>query len=138
MGISCAAMSGRELDNRMPGPLSGRDEVVRAMSGLVERLAQLARNIERVAPAGAKPNGATINGPVAAVGEPKERMEVACPEPRTDLRQAENGVASHVLALHDRLGGFMKAPIPLLPADDENAQGAVLARKLAIESVSKP
>ena len=92
----------------MPGPLSGRDGVVEAMDGLVERLARLARN------------GAMVNGPVAAVGESKERMEVACPEPKIDLRQAENGVASHVLALHDRLGGFMKPPIPVLPADDHN------------------
>ena len=110
-------MSGRKFNDGMPGPLSGRDEVVEAMDGLVERLARLARNVERVVPPGAKPNGAMVNGPVAAVGESKERMEVACAEPRTDLRQ-ENGVASHVLALHDRLGGFMKPPIPLLPADD--------------------
>jgi len=113
-------MSRHKLNARMPGPLSGRDEVVEAMDGLVERLARLARNVERVVPPGAKPNGAMVNGPVAAVGESKERMEVACPEPRTDLRQAENGVASHVLALHDRLGGFMKPPIPVLPADDHN------------------
>jgi hypothetical protein len=60
------------------------------------------------------------NGGGATVNESGNKTKVARPEPKTNGRRAENGVANHVLILHDRLGGFMKPPIPVTLADDEN------------------
>lgn len=60
------------------------------------------------------------NGGGATVNESGNKTKVARPEPKINGRRAENGVANHVLILHDRLGGFMKPPIPVTPADDEN------------------
>lgn len=148
----------------MSRPIRGRDEVIAAIDGLVERVAHLARNVERVRPApgrkrnapskmegqlelvfdGIVPtpackavavdideaaifplspeqNGATVNiGPDATGGEPRAKIEAAPIELKNNGCKAENGVASHVLILHDRLGGFMKPPIPTMPADDQN------------------
>ena len=54
MGIIGAAMSRRKFKARKPGPISGRDDVIAAIDRLVERIAYLARNVERVVPAADK------------------------------------------------------------------------------------
>ena len=141
----------------MSRPICGRDEVIAAIDGLTERVAHLARNVERVRPAASKKrsapskmegqlelafgstigppacnavavdieeaanfplspeqNGATVNIE-PTVGEPSAKIE----ELKNNECKAENGVAAHVLILHDRLGGFIKPPIPTMPADDQ-------------------
>ena len=65
-------------------------------------------------------NGATVNvGLAATVAEHPEKPAATCLEPVADRSPAENGVASRVLILHDRLGGFIKPPASIKPADDQ-------------------
>jgi hypothetical protein len=163
LGIIGAAMSRREFNVRVPGPISGRGDVVAAIDKLVERVTRLARNVERVVPAaGTKPttslkteeqlelafgttlgtpacsavtvdiedarnfplspkqDGATSNaGPSGSVGKLSAKAETKSSKPNNANGRAENGVACHVLALHDRLGGFMKLPID--PQREQNS-----------------
>jgi hypothetical protein len=62
-------------------------------------------------------NNATVNtAPDEAVEEYSAKMEASRLETKNNGCKAENGVASHVLILHDRLGGFIRPP-PSLPPD---------------------
>lgn len=157
-------MSRRKFSVRKPGPISGRDDVIAAIDRLVERIAYLARNVERVVPAADKkrttslkteeqlefPFSTTLGTPACGavtvdieearnfplspkqvvatsktgrskrVSELSAKAETTHSELNNTNDRVENGVACHVLVLHDRLGGFMKLPTD--PQRDQNSR----------------
>jgi len=158
-----AAMSRRKFNVWKPGPISGRGDVIAAIDRLVERVAYLARNVERVVPAADKKRTTSLkteeqlelafnttlgtpacgavtvdieearNFPLSPkqvvatsktdrskrVSELGAKAETTHSELNNTNGRAENGVACHVLVLHDRLGGFMKLPTD--PQRDQNS-----------------
>lgn len=71
-------------------------------------------------PLSPKQEGATSNtDPSETVSELSAKAETKRSKPDTTNGRAENGVACHVLVLHDRLGGFIKPPTD--PQRDQNS-----------------
>ncbi len=55
------------------------------------------------------------NFPLSPRNEQNAKIETARAEPKDGNSRAKNAIAGRVLELHDRLGGFVKPPLPLPP-----------------------